>query len=42
MINAKKAAMKIERVQRKHFKQNFRLIKFGVKEKIKHGGKQYE
>lgn len=42
MINAKKAAIKTEKVQRKQFKHDFHLIKFGVKERIKHGEKQLE
>ena len=41
MINAKKAAIKAEKARRKNFKYDFYLIKFGVKDKIKHGEKQY-
>lgn len=41
MINAKKAAIKAEKAQRKQFKHSFSLIKFGVKEEIKQGEKQY-
>ena len=39
MINAKKAAIKAEKAQRKNFKHDFHLIKIGVKDKIKHGEK---
>lgn len=41
MINAKKAAIKAEKARRKNFRYDFYLIKFGVKDKIKHGKKQY-